>query len=99
MGPDGNILQQEGEDTPVSGFFYLAVVKAVLSFVLESWDIADSMSRTVERIHIKFLSNITRKKARRTIDGMWVTSAFVEVLKAYGMQTFATYIVHSKGRP
>ena len=57
---------------------------------------AESMARTVERIHVKFLSNITRKKARRTIYGMWVTLAFGEVLKAYGM-TLATYIVHMRG--
>ena len=66
----GNILVWEGEDNQVLKMFNRAVVQVVLIFGSKLWATLEAMMRTVEVTHVGLLSQITGKRARRTIESM-----------------------------
>ena len=59
------ILSREGADPKVSGSFYKAMTQAVLLFGAETWVLAPSMERALDRFQHRVARWITRKKPRR----------------------------------
>ena len=45
--------------------FEWAVVQGVLPFVLETWVLSESMSKTLEGVHLGFSRKVTVDKARQ----------------------------------
>ena len=70
----GKILRREGEGPKVVAMVYREVTQVVLLFGMETWVLSSIMDRTVEGTHIRFLRQITGKRAWRKADGIWVTT-------------------------
>ena len=58
----GKLLRREGADPFVLEIFYLAVVQAVLIFWAETWVLMAAMPKTLESVHVGFLSQVVGKK-------------------------------------
>ena len=64
----GKFLRQEGVDPILSEKFYRAVVQAVLLFGAETWVLLAAILKNIEGVHVSFLRQVTRMKARRLGD-------------------------------
>ena len=59
------VLGREGADERTSGRFYLAIVQAILVFVLETWVTTPRIGRILGRFHHWVEQRITGKQPRR----------------------------------
>ena len=88
----GKLLRREGADPSVSTKFYRAVVQVVLLFGAETWMLSAPMAKKLEGVHMGFLRQVTRLKAKRLKDGSWQKVASDRVLQGAGTQPLQTYI-------
>ena len=65
----GTMIQREGADPRVSAMFYRTVSQVILLYGSETWVLSAATEKKVEGAHTYFPRQITRKRARRIVDG------------------------------
>ena len=76
----------------MSGFFYLAVVQAVLLFGAETWFIILRIGRILGRFHHRVTRRLAGMKYQIRIGGIWVYPLLGDALPVAGLEVTKTYI-------
>ena len=86
------ILSREGAKPRVFGFFFKAVVQAVLIFGLDTWVVTPGMGKALGGFHTQVMRRLTVRLPLRTLDRKWrYTSAATDREEA-GFLTMEEYI-------
>ena len=86
------MLQREVAESAISEKFYRAVIQAVLLFGAETWVLLAPMAQRLEIVHVGFLRQVTKLKAKRLRDGFWRMVAADKVLQGAVTQPLQTYL-------
>ena len=86
------ILNSRGMNSRVSGYFYKAIVQAVLLYGSETWVISRSQLKMLEVFHRRVARYLCRKHIRKLADGTWECPPTVEVLDEAGLHSIHEYI-------
>ena len=62
---------REGEDTKISGHFFMAVVQAVFFFRIEAWVLNPRVDRSLCRFQHRVAQRIVGRQPRRRGRGIW----------------------------
>ena len=62
------MLRKEGANLIISEKFYQSVVQEVLLFGSETWMLTAAIMKRLKGVHVKFLRQVTGKKAQRLGD-------------------------------
>ena len=88
----GRVLRSEGMKPGAMGYFYKAIVQAVLLYGLETWVFLDAHLRQIRSFYSKVGRHLTGRHIRPMEDGSWFCPPTVEVLEDAGLQTIDKYI-------
>jgi hypothetical protein len=88
----GRVLRSEGMKPRAMGYFYKAIVQAVLLYGSETWVVSDAHLRQFRSFHSKVGRHLTGRHIRPLEDGSWFCPPTVEVLEDAGLQTIDEYI-------
>ena len=86
------MLSSEGTDPKVMGYFYKAIVQAVLLYGSESWTLSESMLQRIRSFHSRVARYICRRHIRKLEDDTWEYPPTAEVLEKSGLFTIDEYI-------
>ena len=90
------ILRSQGASPCVRGYFYKAVVQAVLLYGSESWTLTESTLCLFRSFHSRVARHLTSRNIRCLEDGTWHCPPTAEVLQAAGLETIYEYIQRRK---
>ena len=88
----GKVLSAEGASPRVMGYFYKAIVQAILLYGSESWTISQTMLKRLRRFHSRVARYICRRHIRQLENGTWEYPPTEEVLEGAGLFTIDDYI-------
>ena len=88
----GKVLSSEGASPKVTGYFYKAIVQAVLLYGSESWTVLEFMLKKIRSFHACVARYICNRHIRSQEDGTWEYPPTEEVLEQAGLFTIDTYI-------
>ena len=88
----GRVLRSEGMKPRAMGYFYKAVVQAILLYGSETWVVSDAHLRHFRSFHSRIGRHLTGRHIRLLEDGSWFCPPTVEVLEDAGLQTIDEYI-------
>jgi len=83
----GQMLRSEGMKPRAMGYFYKAVVQAILLYGLETWVVSDAHLRQFRSFHSRVGRHLTGRHIRLLEDGSWYCPPTVDVLEDAGLQT------------
>ena len=86
------LLVCEGASSQTMGYFYKAVVQAVLLYGAETWVLSSRMLQFLDSFHHRCARFISRCHLRLKPDGTWVTPRSTSVLQKCSLFTIAEYI-------
>lgn len=87
------VLTREGASPKVMGYFYQAVVQAVLLFSVESWVLTPPMLRCLEGFHHRAVRRIAKMGPSQRNGGReWVYPPIAEALDVCGLAPMAVYV-------
>ena len=86
------ILIREGAEPRVSGFFFKAVVQAVLLFRAETWVVTSCMGRVLGGFQYQVVQRLTGRIPRRKTDGNWYYTLAETARDELGFQKMEKYI-------
>ena len=92
MGRIGRVLQSEGVNPKVMGYFYKAIVQAVLLYGSESWTVSESIIRQFRSFHARVVRYLCQRHIRQLPDGTWECPPTAEVLEDAGLESIDEYI-------
>ena len=90
------MLRREGAEPYVSANFYRAVIHAVLLFGADTWVLSAPMVQRLEGVHVGFLRQVNKLKAKRLRDGSWRKVAAEKLLQGAETQPLWTYLDRSQ---
>ena len=90
------ILSGEGAEPQVSGFFFKAVVQAVMLFSSETWVGTPRMGRVLGEFQYQVARRMGRQIPRRKIYGKWEYTLLETAREEVGFQTMEEYIRRRK---
>jgi len=91
------ILTQEGISSRVRGYFYKAVVQAVLLYGSESWTLTERTLKLFRSFHHRVARYLTGRHIRQREDGSWFCPPTADTLHQAGLETIDTYIQRRRG--
>ena len=86
------ILRSQGVKPRVMGYFYKAVVQAVLLYGSESWVLSEFFLKQLRSFHARVARYLTGRHIRQLEDGSWYHPPTGDVLEEAGLETVDTYI-------
>ena len=88
----GKVLRSEGVRSKTMGYFYKAVVQAILLYGSESWVLSDFYLRQLKSFHTRIARYLTGKHIRQNEDGTWYHPPSADVLQEAGLESVEEYI-------
>ena len=88
----GKVLRCEGANPRIMGYFYKAIVQAVLLYGSESWTVSDTIIRQFRSFHNRVARFLTQRHIRQREDGTWDCPPTNEVLESAGLESVDEYI-------
>ena len=88
----GRVLSSEKADPKVMGYFYKAIVQAVLLYGSESWTLSEGMLRRIRSFHSRVARFLCNRHIRCNEDGTWEYPHTEEVLESAGLFSIDEYI-------
>jgi hypothetical protein len=89
----GKVLAaKKGVDCSIMGYFYKAIIQAVLLYGSESWTITESTMKKLRSFHARVARYICNRHIRPLPDGTWQLPPTEEVLEQCGLYTIEEYI-------
>ena len=88
----GKVLSSVGANARTMGFFYKAIVQAVLLYGSESWTLTEGTLQKLRSFHSRVARYICNKHIRQLEDGTWVHPSTEAVLEEAGLYTIDEYI-------
>ena len=79
------ILRSEGADPKSMGYFYKAIIQAVLLYGSESWTVPEFVLWQFRSFHSRVARYLTKRHIQQLLDGTWDCPATEEVLEAAGL--------------
>mmetsp|Transcript_5724 Transcript_5724/g.8521 ORF Transcript_5724/g.8521 Transcript_5724/m.8521 type:complete len:1130 (+) Transcript_5724:164-3553(+) len=92
----GGILRSEGACPRVKGFFYKAIMQAVLLYGSESWTITQQRLNQFQSLHSRTARHLTGNHIRLREDETWFCPPTSDVLEEAGLQTIEEYILRRR---
>ena len=86
------ILNREGAEPRVSGFFFKAVVQVGLLFSLETWVVIPYIGRALVEFQDQVALQLTGRLLWRETDGKWKYTSAAAAREEAGFQTMEKYI-------
>ena len=90
------LLIRDGASSRAMGYFYKAIVQAILLYGSETWVPADRMLKLLNSFHHKCARHIAQDPIRLQPDGTWHTPRSHLVLEQCGLHSMADYIQRRK---
>jgi hypothetical protein len=78
------ILTVQGVESRVKGYFYKAIVQAVLLYGIESWTLPKAKLREFNSFHNRVAHYLCKKHIAQLEDGTWCTPSRKEILEEVG---------------
>ena len=88
----GSVLRCEGVKPRTMGYFYKAIVQAVLLYGSESWVLNKSSMKQLRSFHSRVARFLTGRHIRQDADGTWHYPPTAGVLEEAGLETVDEYI-------
>jgi len=88
----GRVLRSEGMKPRAMGYFYKAIVQAILLYGSETWVVLDAHLWQFRSFHSRVGRHLTGRHIRFLEDGSWYCPPTVDVLENAGLQTVEEYI-------
>jgi hypothetical protein len=88
----GKVLSARGVHCRTMGYFYKAIVQAVLLYGSETWTITDAVMKKLRSFHARVARYICKRHIRPLPDGTWHLPPTSEVLEECGLFTIDEYI-------
>ena len=92
----GMVLRSEGVNPRAMGYFYKAVVQAVLLYGSETWILTEGLKRQFQSFHSRVARFLTGKHIRPREDGSWHCPPTAGVLEEAGLETVEEYILRRR---
>ena len=92
----GKVLSSQQASAKTMGYFYKAIVQAVLLYGSESWTLTESMMNKIRSFHSRIARYICKRHIRQLEDGTWEYPPTAEVLRDAGLETIDTYILRRR---
>jgi hypothetical protein len=86
------VLRANGVKPRVMGYFYKAVVQAVLLYGSETWVLSEYYLRQLRSFHNRVARCLTDRHIHPNPDGIWTYPPTTEILKSAGLETIDDYI-------
>jgi exonuclease III len=90
------VLAAEGASPKVMGYFYKAIIQAVLLYGSESWTLPDRIIKKFRSFHARVARYITGRHIRELEDGTYFCPPTVEVLNEAGLETMDEYMLRRR---
>ena len=87
-----HILRREGAAPQVSGFFFKAVVQAVLIFRAENWVVTPRMGKDMGGFHTQVARRLTGGLPRKTLERRWRYTSEATAREETWFHTMEEYI-------
>ena len=86
------MLRGQAASPRARGYFYKAIVQAVLLYGSETWTLSDRMLRLFRSFHHRVARHLTGRHIRQDDDGVWHCPPTEDVLYQAGLETIDEYI-------
>ena len=87
------VLRSEGVRPKTMGYFYKAVVQAILLYGSETWVVSDSLMKWLRSYHSRIARYlVTGKHIRQNADVLWFCPPTTGVLEEASLETVDKYI-------
>ena len=86
------ILTTQGVEPRVKGYFYKAIVQAVLLYGSESWCMTKATVKKFKSFHMRVARYLSGRHIKPLEDGTWLYPVSEEVLEETGLFSIETYI-------
>ena len=86
------VLRSQGVKPRAMGYFYKAVVQAILLYGSETWVVTENLLKQLQSFHARISRYIKGKHIRQNEDGSWFHPPTAEVLEEAGLHTIDEYI-------
>ena len=86
------IISREGAAPRLSGFFFKAVIQAVLLFGAETWVVTPCIVKALEGFHTQVARRLTGKFPQRTTDRKWRYASASAAREAADFLTMEEYV-------
>ena len=86
------ILNAEGANPKTMGYFYKAIVQAILLYGSESWTLTRNILKRFDSFHARVARYLTGRHIRQLEDGTWFCPPTTEVLEEAGLFSIGEYI-------
>ena len=90
------VLTRQGATPQVMGYFYKAIVQAVLLYASETWVMTDRLWIALNTFHHKVARYITGDHIRLMSNGEWILPSSEDVLERTGLFTMEEYVNRRK---
>ena len=90
------LLRKEGVEPRAMGYFYKAIVQAILLYGSESWVVPESILQQVRSFHHRAARYLTQKHIRQNSEGQWFHPPTLDVLAEAGLFSIDEYIRRRK---
>ena len=92
MGGMNQVLCAQGASAKARGYFYKAVIQAVLIYGSESWTLSERTLKLFCSFHNWVARHLTGRHIRHNEDGTWYYPPTADTLNHAGLETIETYI-------
>ena len=86
------ILNAEGANPKTMGYFYKAIVQAILLYGSETWTLTRNILKRFDSFHARVARYLTGRHIRQLEDGTWFCPPTTEVLEEAGLFSIGEYI-------
>ena len=86
------ILEREGAEPFISGWFYVAIVQAILLFGAETWVVTPRVLQALEGFHHRAARQMAGMGGKRLVDGTWEYPPIDGALAATGLARIVIYL-------
>ena len=87
-----SVLRSQGVEPRAMGYFYKAIIQAVLLYGSETWVVTDCNLRQLRSFHARVARYLTGRHMHPNADGTWFYPPTHEVLQEAGLETIDEYI-------
>ena len=88
----GAVLRGQNASARTRGYFYKAIIQAVLLYGSETWTISERVLKLFRSFHHRVARHLTGRHIRQRDDGSWFCPPTADVLNRAGLETIDEYI-------